>query len=218
MKTATNPASDTRERLLEAAAQVFSEHGFRAATVREIVARAGGANIAAVNYHFGDKEGLYAAVLGQSAVESLRKHPPHGGLPPDAPPEAQLRAFVLAFLLRITDRGQEATYGRLMAREMIEPTAALDRLVDQAIRPMYRQLCSIVKAIAGAAASGPQIERCAKSIVGQCLFYKHCAPVISRIDGRLPSGPREIAELAEHISAFSLRGLRGIAPKGRVRR
>src|SRR4030095_12192205 len=53
---------ETRQRLLEAAGEVFAARGFRAATVREICQRAQ-ANLAAVNYHFGDKERLYAAVL-----------------------------------------------------------------------------------------------------------------------------------------------------------
>ena len=52
----------TRRELLDAAAEVFGEAGYRNATVREICRRAG-ANIAAINYHFGDKEKLYADVL-----------------------------------------------------------------------------------------------------------------------------------------------------------
>jgi TetR/AcrR family transcriptional regulator, regulator of cefoperazone and chloramphenicol sensitivity len=52
----------TRQRLLEAAGEVFADLGFRSATVRDICRRAD-ANIAAVHYHFGDKEQLYAAAV-----------------------------------------------------------------------------------------------------------------------------------------------------------
>lgn len=206
----TVPAADTRQRLLEAAGQVFSEAGFRAATVREIVRRAGGANIAAVNYHFRDKEGLYAAVLEHFAHAAVAKHPAHGGLPPDATPAEQLHAFVRALLLRVFDRGHQAVHGKLMAREMIEPTRALDRIVEQVIRPMYGRLCTILKLLAGPGVPLGQIERSAKSVVGQCLFYKHCGPVLERLEGRLPD-LQDVDALAAHIVAFSLRGIRGLA-------
>jgi AcrR family transcriptional regulator len=204
------PAADTRERLLDAAGQVFSERGFRAATVREIVRRAGGANIAAVNYHFRGKEGLYAAVLEHFARETAHKHPAHGGLPADAPPEAQLHAFVRALLLRVFDKGHQSVHGTLMAREMIEPTSALDRIVEQVIRPLYGRLCSIVRALAGPRAPLARVEASAKSVVGQCLFYKHCSPVIERLEGRRPD-LQDLDSLADHIAAFSLQGLRGLA-------
>lgn len=209
-RTATVPATDTRQRLLEAAGQVFAETGFRTATVREIVRRAGAANIAAVNYHFGDKEGLYAAVLEHFAHAAVAKHPAHGGLSPDATPAEQLHAFVRALLLRVFDRGHQAVHGRLMAREMIEPTRALDRIVEQVIRPMYGRLCAILKLLAGPRVSVVEIERSAKSVVGQCLFYKHCGPVIERLEGRLPD-LKDVDALAAHIVAFSLRGIRGLA-------
>ena len=68
-----NPA-ETRRQLLEAAGAVFAEVGFRNATVREICRHAG-ANIAAVNYHFGDKETLYAEVLRYAQGRALEKYP-----------------------------------------------------------------------------------------------------------------------------------------------
>src|SRR5260370_37608549 len=60
------PASDpTRGKLLEVAGRVFADRGYQATTIREICQRAG-ANVAAVNYHFGDKLGLYTEILHQS--------------------------------------------------------------------------------------------------------------------------------------------------------
>lgn len=196
----------TRERLLEAAAEVFADLGFRAATVRQIVARAK-ANVAAVNYHFRDKAGLYAEVLERLFADAHLRHPVAGGARPDAPAAERLRAFVAAFLHRITDPGLQSRVGRLMAREMIEPTAALDRIVERGIRPVYAHLVRLVRGI-GRGMSPAAAERAAKSVLGQILFYKHCAPVIERIDGRLPRRPREIDALAAHITRFSLEGLR----------
>src|ERR1700729_274314 len=60
----------THARLLEVAGEIFAEEGFQAAKVRNICARAG-VNIAAVNYHFGDKLGLY-----REALRFARPRPP----------------------------------------------------------------------------------------------------------------------------------------------
>ena len=201
------PAAETRGRLLRAGGQVFVERGFHRATVRQIVARAG-ANLAAVNYHFRDKKSLYAAVLEHAAREALDRHPPYGGLSAEAPPEEQLRAFVHAFLKRLFD--PDTVYGRLMAREMIEPTAALDRIVEQVMRPLYGRLCRNIRALSGGRLPLSQLELAAKSVVGQILFYKHCAPVLERLEGR-PLDERKLGPIADHIAAFSLAAIRGLA-------
>jgi hypothetical protein len=102
----------------------------------------------------------------------------------------------------------------MMAHEMIEPTAALGRIVEQMIRPLYDRLCSVVRAIGGGGLAVAEVESAAKSIVGQCLFYKHCSPVLRFLEGR-PPDERDIDALADHIVTFSVAGIRAL---GRARR
>jgi TetR/AcrR family transcriptional regulator, regulator of cefoperazone and chloramphenicol sensitivity len=209
MKTVvTVPPDDaTRHQLLEAAAEVFAEAGFRDATVREICRRAG-ANIAAVNYHFGDKAALYTEVLRHSQRKAVEKFPPLLDVSPDAAPEKKLRAFVLSLLLRIFDKGPTAWHGKLMAREMIEPTAALDSLVEERIRPMAEQLQKIIAGILECPLNDERVRPCAFSVVSQCLFYNHCQPVILRLFPKQTFDPAAIARLADHITRFSLAAMK----------
>src|SRR5215213_5921262 len=111
------PAPDeTRHRLLRAGAAVFSDVGFRRATVRDICARAG-ANVAAINYHFGDKDRLYAEVVHSGVAAGLLKYPVDMGVPSKATPEQRLHGFIRSFLYRTLGRGDHACSGRIMLWE-----------------------------------------------------------------------------------------------------
>jgi AcrR family transcriptional regulator len=204
----------TRRHLLDAAAEVFAEAGFRAATVREICLRAG-ANIAAVNYHFGDKEQLYRAVLKETFQAAVKKYPVDLGLTPTATPEQRLRAFVQSFLLRIFSEGPSAQHGKLMAREMIEPTGALDTIVKEGIRPMSEVLTSILGELMGPKADEKTKRLCAMSVVSQVLFYHHCRPVVARMFPDMKFNEQSVEKLAEHITTFSLAAIKELAKKGR---
>src|SRR5215470_1686573 len=127
---------ETRERLLEAAGEVFAEQGFRLANVREICRRAG-ANIAGVNYHFGDKQRLYSAVLNFAHTCAVSIDEVRAVLQSPASPPEKLGLFIHHFIQSILAPGRPAWAGRLMAREMVEPTEALDEIVQQQIRPKF---------------------------------------------------------------------------------
>lgn len=200
----------TRQSLLEAACEVFAEVGFRSATVREICQRAG-ANIAAVNYHFGDKERLYLEALRFAQGCAAEKYPTDLGVSQDAAPEVKLRAFVRSFLLRIFDEGQIAWYGKIMAREMIEPTAALDALIEEKFRPQATQLTHIIRDILGSEATPETVRLSTFSVVSQCCFYHHCRPVVSRLFPQQKFSPSEIEKLADHITQFSISALKQMA-------
>jgi TetR/AcrR family transcriptional regulator, regulator of cefoperazone and chloramphenicol sensitivity len=219
MPTATAPGVDTtKERLLEVAGQVFAEHGFEHATVREICRRAN-ANIASVNYHFGGKEELYAEVLAHGAQVTVDAFPPDLGLGPTPTRDERLYAFIHSLLLRVLKKDRPTSwYTTLCTHEMVAPTKALDRVVDQVIRPMAGRLGEIVQDYLPRA-SAETVNRFAMSIVGQCLFYHHCSPVIDRLNGPQRHTDTDIKRLAEHITAFSLAALRGHrATKERARR
>lgn len=215
-----NPAeistSGTRDRLLVAAAETFAENGYRAGTVREICRRAK-ANVAAVNYHFRDKAGLYEEVIRDAERRATEKYPLHpADLPSD--PEERLRLFVRQFLGRIFDAGVRSQHGRLMSREMIEPTAALDRLVEEAIRPQCVLLQQTVRGLLGPGATDEQVRLGAMSIVGQCVFYHHSRPVLERLFPDMGFGPEVIQRLADHVVAVSIAGLRALRNGGAQRK
>lgn len=214
MADTTTTADGTDQALLLAAGEVFAERGYRAATVREICRRAG-ANVAAVNYHYGGKEALYSAVLRHAYRRALELHPPHYGVNPGAPPAERLNAFVRSFLLRVLNEGPCTWRGRLIAREMVEPTGALDRLVREELRPQAELLHSIVVDMLGPGVDEATVRLCGCSVMAQCVFYFNCRPVLERLfpDQAVDAG--SIDRLATHIVEFSLTALQQLARRRR---
>ena len=205
----------TRERLLEAAGEVFAEKGYRDATIREIVARAG-ASLNAVNYHYGDKEQLFAAVLEHAlgfaqeraervleSLEALR-------------PEERLRGFVRATLMRGLAMGQGGWRAKLTAREMMDPTPALDVLVTEYIRPRFEVIAAVVRDLAGDGLTEREIALTAMSIVGQCIHYARARRVIGHLVANLTCSEADVEELTDHITRFSLAGIRKMGERDAI--
>src|SRR6202162_1434660 len=150
---------ETRQRVLEAAAHLFALRGFKKVTIREICTAAN-ANVAAVNYHFGDKLGLYREVL-QLAAEALRstteaaKESAAGGAA-----EEKLRRFVHVHLRRMLGAERDDWIHRLINREIADPTPALDTLVDHGLRPRLEYLSNIVAEMLDCPAQDPRVMRC----------------------------------------------------------
>ncbi len=210
MKVVPDPENQdaTRNQLLEAAGEVFAEVGFRNATVRAICQRAG-ANIAAINYHFGDKETLYIEVLRYAHGKALEKHPLLLDVPETAAPEKKLRAFIHSLLLRVFEKGSHSWHGRLMSREMIEPTVALDALIEERIRPTHTALATIISEILKRPASDDCVILCVSSVFSQCVFYNHCRPAVVKLFPKLvPHDAASIENLAAHITKFSLAAMK----------
>ena len=198
-RTKDNPQSrELRARLLHTAGEVFAEHGFRAATVRQITERAR-VNLAAINYHFSDKAELYACALREAHCNAMECTLPdaHGT------PRERLRAFATAMLTFLLDPRRPAWQNRLLARELAEPTAALDQLIDEGMGARSKRLQAIVRDLAGVRLAPPKLSLICCSIMGQCVHYAQNRPVIERIYPVLAGYHERIDLLAEHITDFS---------------
>ena len=207
-------AERARDRVLDAAGEVFAERGFRRATVREICRRAN-VNIASVNYYFKSKQDLYADVLEFAWRQARRKYPDDDGPGRVGSAEERLRRFVRTFLLRILDEGRPAWFGKLMAREIVEPTGALDRVIERAIRPLHESLGGLVREMLGKEADREEVRRHVFSILGQCLFYRHGRHIIAKLYPEVGCDSAEIERTAEHVASVALSALKRPAMAGR---
>ena len=199
----TDSLNDTRTRILHVAAEVFADFGFERATVREICMRAS-VNVAAINYHFGDKENLYFEVLKYCKALAFEKYPSDLDTKNSDSPEIKLKAFIKSFVFRILDGGSSSLFGRLVSREYIEPTGALDMLIEEAMRPTFALLAEIVGELLGRKAPEMKVRMCCASIVSQCLFYLYARHALARLFPGQQFGTAEMENIADHITSFSL--------------
>jgi len=203
---------ETRLRLLSAAARLFAERGFAKVTVRDICKRAR-ANVAAVNYHFHGKLGLYHEVL-QLAIRTMQETTEAAREAGQGrPPDQQLAAYVRVFLQRVVGAGHDDSWiHQLMMRELSDPTPALDMVLEQVVRPRMTYLCGVVAALLDAPVEAEPVARCAMSVHAQCVAMIN--PFAGRVSHAFERTPEALDAMADHITRFSGAGIRTIGRAG----
>lgn len=194
---------ETRQRLMDAAARLFAERGFQNVTVRDICSQAG-ANVAAVNYYFRDKSGLYQEIIQRIIVymQQMMERAHNAG--PGKTPEERLRHYIRTFLQHILQGGDTCWQGMLMAREMTDPTPGLDLIFQHAIRPNSDRVRDLISEIMGRPHSDQLVGMCVGSVQTQMIGLAN--PIARRF---IPNFTPEIIDaIAEHITRFSMGGIR----------
>ncbi|MDP6634721.1 MAG: CerR family C-terminal domain-containing protein [Phycisphaerae bacterium] len=198
----------TRQRLLNAAGECFAEHGFHGTPVREISQRAG-ANVAAVNYHFGDKFKLYEAVLLEAINYAEDRFSALRDQADTLEIARRLHDFVGSLLMGGLDPERPEWHCKLLCMEMADPGPAVDTLFAQSIGGRFAMLRGIVSELLCPPGDETEATLYACSVLGQSLFYlqnRHALPKI------LPSFKLDIDgldALTTHITEFSLAAIEG---------
>lgn len=199
----------TRQRLLDAALRLFAERGFGSVTVRDICGEAG-ANVAAVNYHFGDKLGLYREVV-ERALEGARKDVTIT-VPKGASAEERLRHYILTLVPRVASPSGDVVWAqKLMLQEMNAPTPLAPWIADEVVLPRIAFLSEAVAELLGTDVKDPRVRRCVVSLQAQCLFYMPNNFRKVAVPGWSDMTSADISAAAEHVVAFTLAGIERIA-------
>lgn len=203
---------DTKARLLAAAKEVIAERGLQKATVRDICTLAG-ANVAAINYHFGGKEKLFVSVLENYLNEMERRYPYDDGVTPQSPPEDRLRAFYRSFLLQTLGDGDPVNMrlGRLLTLEFVNPSHFFAELFEKKCRPTHNYLLTILRDMLPGV-SELDIVRSSSSVVSQCLIFDFSREAIVRIAPELELTASNIDSITDFMMEFALGGLDRLRP------
>ncbi|MCK4729521.1 MAG: CerR family C-terminal domain-containing protein [Desulfobacterales bacterium] len=206
----------TKERLLNEAEGLFAQKGYDAVSVREITTAAN-CNLAAVNYHFGNKQNLYLEVFRARWVprarllqEHFRKSLAAQGSPS---PTAVAKALAEAFLVGPLSDKERHRHHQLMVRELGQPTEAFELVADQVMRPFFKGLADMLRPVMPEGLGEERLILNILSIFAMVLYFNFARVAVTRITGYEYDTAFK-ARLVEHIVEFSLKGLGGLEKEG----
>jgi AcrR family transcriptional regulator len=201
----------TRRRLLEAAGQVFAEKGFDRATGKEICEQAD-ANTAAVNYHFGGMEGLYVAVVREAHSRLVTFDALSAAVAGEADAQAKLQAVIELLVRTLTGPTASSWVLRVIGREVVAPSPALDALREEEMLPKARILRAIVGELMGLPEDHPAVARGCVSIIAPCFMLlisdRH---TLKRAFPNFGFDSQDAAAVVRHMVQFALAGLSAVA-------
>jgi len=199
----------TRDRLLNEAEDLFAQRGYHAVSVREIT-KAAASNLAAVNYHFGNKQNLYLEVFrsrwsprASRIQQSFRQALQNDASPT---PEKVVQSFARAFLEGPMSTDERTRHLKLISGELAQPTEAFDLVVEQVFRPLFGKLLEDLRKVMPDSIDEKQMILNVFSILSMVLYFNFARPLITRFVGGRPEDDLE-ARLVDHIVQFSLNGV-----------
>lgn len=196
----------TRTRILEAAGELFATTGY-AETPNKAIAAQAQVDLASINYHFGNRSGLYQAVLAESHGQLFDIDELQQIVGSELPPTSKLRV-VIEQLVKYATREPQAWQLRVLAREILAPTSHLQILIQDEGLPKMALLRRMLSEITEIPAEDPALTRCLLCVIAPCLMLL--------VGGRTFPGPlQEIFQMpaqaiANHLFHFALGGLESI--------
>lgn len=151
------PENDTKQRILDAAVEMFSRRGYTGTSIAAICEQAQ-VNVAAVNYHFHSKLELYTQIWRIALERETIQNPPHGGVPDDAPAQERLEGRIRALIHRFVRPNAPSELAMLIIHEFASPTdPAIDEVRHDAVQPPHTAMRALVREMLGEGATDREV-------------------------------------------------------------
>jgi AcrR family transcriptional regulator len=206
---AVKPLHETRTRILDAAEELFMQHGFEGTSMRALTSKAG-VNLAAVNYHFGSKDALIEAVfrrrldpMNLARIAALDELEANGNLSA----EKIIRAFIVPSLRLVEDaKGGGRNFIRLLGRSYSEPAKPIRALIGQLYAPVMGRYKAVLER---ALPHMPREELVWRMhfMFGTLAYTLAATDTVQLIAGCKPEDRYDAALLEERLAAFLAAGL-----------
>ncbi|MFG6415939.1 TetR/AcrR family transcriptional regulator [Roseateles sp. DC23W] len=167
-RRAKRDAVDARAALLSAATRLFAEQGIAVTTTREICAAAG-LNPGAIHYHFGDKDGLYRAVL-TDPIEQLNAE--LAGFDDPALPLRDMLKRVLLPFMADDDHPDERALMQLFLNEMQRPSPVFSQVFRELIAPVHERMAVVLARHMGLDAPDASVNQLLYGL--QAMAHDYC--------------------------------------------
>lgn len=194
---------DSRTQLIQAAAQVFSVKGFDGASTREICQSAA-VNLSAIKYYFGDKAGLYRAVLQWAFGEVTASFGQFDD--PALSFEQAVRQFLVPLIQTDCDPAQQlidARVMRLYLYELIKPSAIFPEIIQQTVLPTHQAFCQLLARQLGAVSVDPAIHQLAFAICAMAHDYCMSRDVMRALAPDLLNRPNAAEQITDRLLIYS---------------
>lgn len=193
--------AQAREALIAHATRIFAAKGFAAASTREIC-QAAGANVAAIHYYFGDKEGLYRAVL-TAPIEAIAGE--FAGFDdPSLSFEDAIRRVLRPFVAMALDADVDALpVQRLHMREALDPSPVFRDVVDRIIVPLHNALAALLARHCGLATADEGIHQLAFAVTAMANDYCASREYIRLLAPQVLKRDDAAARIVERLVGYS---------------
>jgi TetR/AcrR family transcriptional regulator, regulator of cefoperazone and chloramphenicol sensitivity len=196
----------TRERILEAAGELFAADGYAQTTAKAIADRAE-VSLTLINYHFDGREGLYRAVLIEAHRRLGSLSEMRALAESELPPAAKLRVLIYG-LVRLATKRQPGWHVSVLAKEIFAPSAQFPVMFEAEVPPKLAIIKQILSAITAIPVDDPALVRCVISVLAPCSMLLVAARGAPGPLDEVRRMPREA--IITHLHTYALAGLEAI--------